>query len=249
MTCGSDHFVCSTWQSDGNTWNATPQVKTWPDEPPSRASAQPELTSLLLLQAWPTSSHREAIFEVLNMYVVSNDTSCFGLEAQRCQPPLLTHVHCCVHREALAAERMWTKQSEQWIRLKSRHLVALLTEDMGPADYGQITKSAGCLTRSDHFYWLAGRLCHSDWFCKLARLANIFNHLNGLNLVSSHNLPCTQVWKATVKKIDVWEKRLARTDYESFENVSRVFGWGEVASQNCSSCWWKPTYLNSQMQN
>ncbi len=65
---------------------------------------------------------------------------------------------------------------------------------------------------------LADRLCDFDWLCKLAYLAEIFSHLNGLNLA----LQGTAVTMFHVQnKIEATiKKRIARANYESFENVS-----------------------------
>lgn len=214
----------------------------------------------------------EAIFDILNDFIISNDinwTKCVGLSTDgaramlgrhsvvvkrvRDVAPLLTHVHCCIHREALAAKRMPMDLKtvlDDAVRMvnyiKSRplqaHLFSLLCDEMG-REHRQLLLhtevrwlSRGVLTRLlqlrdevrtffiDSKFRLADRLCDFDWLCKLAYVADIFSHLNGLNLA----LQGTAVTmfhvhnkiEATIKKIDLWRKRIAKANYESFENVS-----------------------------
>uniref|UniRef100_A0A671RDF4 DUF4371 domain-containing protein n=1 Tax=Sinocyclocheilus anshuiensis TaxID=1608454 RepID=A0A671RDF4_9TELE len=103
----------------------------------------------------------EAIFEILNDFIISNDinwTKCVGLHTDgaramlgrhsgvvkrvRDVAPRLTRVHCCIHREALAAKRMPMDLKtvlDNAVRMvnyiKSRplqaHLFSLLCEEMG----------------------------------------------------------------------------------------------------------------------
>lgn len=214
-----------------------------------------------------------AIFDILNDFMISNDidwTKCVGLSTDgaramlgrhsgvvkrvRDVAPLLTHVHCCIHREALAAKRMPMDLKtvlDDAVRMvnyiKSRPLQArlfsLLCEEMG-SEHRQLLlhtevrwlSRGRVLTRLfqlrdevrtffiDSKFELADRLCDFEWLCKLAYLADIFSHLNGLNLA----LQGTAVTmfhvqnkiEATIKKFDLWGKRIARANYESFENLS-----------------------------
>uniref|UniRef100_A0A673GQG2 DUF4371 domain-containing protein n=1 Tax=Sinocyclocheilus rhinocerous TaxID=307959 RepID=A0A673GQG2_9TELE len=215
----------------------------------------------------------EAIFDILNDFIISSDinwTKCVELSTDGARAmlvrhsgvvkrvkdvaSLLTYIHCCIHREELAAKRMPMDLKtvlDDAVRMvnyiKSRPLQArlfsLLCEEMG-SEHRQLLlhtevrwlSRGRVLTRLfqlrdevrtffiDSKFELADRLCDFDWLCKLAYLADIFSHLNGLNLA----LQGTAVTmfhvhnkiEATVKKIDLWGKRIARANYESFENVS-----------------------------
>uniref|UniRef100_A0A671RCV7 DUF4371 domain-containing protein n=1 Tax=Sinocyclocheilus anshuiensis TaxID=1608454 RepID=A0A671RCV7_9TELE len=157
----------------------------------------------------------EAIFEILNDFIISNDinwTKCVGLHTDgaramlgrhsgvvkrvRDVAPRLTRVHCCIHREALAAKRMPMDLKtvlDNAVRMvnyiKSRplqaHLFSLLCEEMG-SEHRQLflhtevrwLSRGRVLTRPFQLHCL----CDFDWLCKLAYLADIFSHLNGLNL-------------------------------------------------------------------
>ncbi|KAL1276972.1 hypothetical protein QQF64_023645 [Cirrhinus molitorella] len=168
----------------------------------------------------------EAIFDILNDFMISNNinwTKCIGLSTDgaramlgrhsgvvkrvRDVAPLLTHVHCCIHREALAGKRMPVDLKtvlDDAVRMvnyiKSRPLQArlfsLLCEEMG-SEHRQLLlhtevrwlSHGKVLTRLfqlrdevrtffiDSKFELADRLCDFDWLCKLAYLADIFSYL------------------------------------------------------------------------
>ena len=75
----------------------------------------------------------------------------------------------------------------------------------------------------DSRFELAGLFCDFEWLCKLAYLADIFSYLNGLN-VSLQGKAVTMFHvhskvEATIKKLALWDKRVAQNNYECFDNL------------------------------
>ncbi len=76
----------------------------------------------------------------------------------------------------------------------------------------------------DSKFELAHRFTDFEWLAKLAYLADIFSHLNGLNLalqgaaVNTFNVQ--NKVEATIRKLALWAKRVDRSNCDSFENLS-----------------------------
>lgn len=75
----------------------------------------------------------------------------------------------------------------------------------------------------DSRFELLDRFCDFEWLCKLAYLANIFSYLNELNL-SLQGKAVTMFHvhskiEATIKKLMLWDRRVAQNNYESFDNL------------------------------
>lgn len=186
----------------------------------------------------------EAIFDILNMFMVSSDIGwpkCIGLSTDgarammaqhsgvvkrvRDVSPLLTHVHCCIHREALAAKRMpmdskavLDKAVRMMNYIKSRplqtRLFALLCEEMG-SDHHQLLVH----TEVRWLTWLVQlwdevRIFFGDSKSELGRH---FRPLEWTQLVLQGRAATIfhvhNTIEATVKKIDLWEKRMARANW------------------------------------
>ena len=68
---------------------------------------------------------------------------------------------------------------------------------------------------------LSDQFCDFKWLCKLAYLADIFGYLNGLNL-SLQGKAVTMFHvhskiEATIRKLEVWDRRVVQNNYESFD--------------------------------
>ncbi|XP_058261614.1 zinc finger BED domain-containing protein 5-like isoform X2 [Hemibagrus wyckioides] len=185
----------------------------------------------LFCKPLPAQTTAEAIFDILNAFIDSNGidwSKCVGLSTDGARAmvghrngvaarvktvaPLMSSVHCSLHREALATKKMPTDlrcvldeavKIVNFIKtrpLQSR-LFRLLCEEMG-SDHVQLllhtevrwlSRGRG-LTRffesrnevgiflSDSNFPLSDRLSDFEWFAKLSYLSDIYNHLNGVNL-------------------------------------------------------------------
>ncbi|XP_062297923.1 zinc finger BED domain-containing protein 5-like [Scomber scombrus] len=168
--------------------------------------------------------------------------------------PLASSVHCSIHREALAAKKMPLELKtvlDQAVKavnfIKSRplqsHLFGVLCGEMG-SDHKQLLlhtevrwlSRGKVLTRlfelrdEVRLFFLNSKFelahCFNDfeWLAKLAYLADIFSHLNSLNLalqgsaVSVFNVQ--HKVEATIRKLAQWKKRVDQGNYDSFENMS-----------------------------
>ncbi|XP_026093452.1 zinc finger BED domain-containing protein 5-like [Carassius auratus] len=185
----------------------------------------------LFCKPLPAQSTAQAIFDILNAFIVSNGidwSKCVGLSTDgaramvghrngvvarvKTAAPLMSSVHCSLHREALATKKMPTDlrcvldeavKIVNFIKtrpLQSR-LFRLLCEEMG-SDHVQLLlhtevrwlSRGRVLTRlfelrneariflSDSNFPLSDRLSDFEWLAKLSYLSDIFNHLNGVNL-------------------------------------------------------------------
>ena len=226
----------------------------------------------LFCKQLPSHTTAETIFDTLNEFMVSNEIDwekCVGLSTDgaramvgrltgvvkrvRDVAPLVTAVHCSIHREALATKTMpadFKTVLDEAVRtvnfIKSRplqsRLFAILCAEMG-SDHRQLllhTKvrwlSRGkVLTRLfelrdevrtffvDSRFELSDRFCDFKWLCKLAYLADIFSYLNGLNL-SLQGKTATMFHvhskiEATIRKLELWDRRVGKNNYESFDNL------------------------------
>ncbi|CAL9700336.1 unnamed protein product [Knipowitschia caucasica] len=185
----------------------------------------------LFCKPLPSNTTGEAVFEAINDFMVSNEidwAKCVGLSTDGARAmvgrltgvvkrvkdvaPLLTAVHCSIHREALATKTMpadLNKVLNEAVKtvnfIKSRplqsRLFGILCAEMG-SEHRQLLlhtevrwlSRSKVLTRLyelrdevrvffvDVRFELAERFCDFEWLCKLAYLADIFGYLNGLNL-------------------------------------------------------------------
>uniref|UniRef100_A0A3B1IGP9 Uncharacterized protein n=1 Tax=Astyanax mexicanus TaxID=7994 RepID=A0A3B1IGP9_ASTMX len=76
----------------------------------------------------------------------------------------------------------------------------------------------------DSNFELSDRFTDFEWLAKLSYLSDIFTHLNGLNLsLQGKSVTAFHVQnkiEATIKKLDMWTKRVEQSNYESFDNLS-----------------------------
>ncbi|CAK6977302.1 zinc finger BED domain-containing protein 5-like [Scomber scombrus] len=159
-----------------------------------------------------------------------------------------------IHREALAAKKMPLELKtvlDQAVKavnfIKSRplqsRLFGVLCGEMG-SDHKQLLldtevrwlSRGKVLTRlfelrdEVRLFFLNSKFelahCFNDfeWLAKLAYLADIFSHLNSLNLALQGS--AVSVFKvqhkveATIRKLAQWKKRVDQGNYDSFENIS-----------------------------
>uniref|UniRef100_A0AAV2LBI9 Serine-threonine/tyrosine-protein kinase catalytic domain-containing protein n=1 Tax=Knipowitschia caucasica TaxID=637954 RepID=A0AAV2LBI9_KNICA len=172
--------------------------------------------------------------------------------------PLLTAVHCSIHREALATKTMsadLNKVLNEAVKtvnfIKSRplqsRLFGILCAEMG-SEHRQLLlhtevrwlSRGKVLTRLyelrdevrvffvDVRFELAERFCDFEWLCKLAYLADIFGYLNGLNLsLQGKTVTVFQVQNkidATIKKFEMWDRRVGQNNFESLDSLSDLLG-------------------------
>ena len=226
----------------------------------------------LLCKQLPSHTTAETIFDTLNEFMVSNEIDwekCVGLSTDgaramvgrltgvvkrvRDVAPLVTAVHCSIHREALATKTMpadFKTVLDEAVRtvnfIKSRplqsRLFAILCAEMG-SDHRQLLlhtevwwlSRGKVLTRLfelrdevrtffvDSRFELSDRFCDFKWLCKLAYLADNFSYLNGLNL-SLQGKTATMFHvhskiEATIRKLELWDRRVGKNNYESFDNL------------------------------
>lgn len=185
----------------------------------------------LFCKPLPAQSTAQAIFDILNAFIVSNGidwSKCVGLSTDGARAmvghrngvvarvktvaPLMSSVHCSLHREALATKKMPTDlrcvldeavKIVNFIKtrpLQSR-LFRLLCEEMG-SDHVQLLlhtevrwlsrgrvlsrlfelRNEARIFLSDSKFPLSDRLSDFEWLAKLSYLSDIFSHLNGVNL-------------------------------------------------------------------
>uniref|UniRef100_A0AAR2INL2 DUF4371 domain-containing protein n=1 Tax=Pygocentrus nattereri TaxID=42514 RepID=A0AAR2INL2_PYGNA len=76
----------------------------------------------------------------------------------------------------------------------------------------------------DSNFELSDRFTDFEWLAKLSYLSDIFTHLNGLNLsLQGKSVTAFHVQnkiEATIKKLDMWTKRVEQSNYESFDDLS-----------------------------
>ncbi|XP_057184698.1 zinc finger BED domain-containing protein 5 [Triplophysa rosa] len=227
----------------------------------------------LFCKPLPGQSTAQAIFDILNAFIVSNGidwSKCVGLSTDGARAmtghrnglvarvktlaPLVSSVHCSIHREALATKKMPTDLKcvlDEAVKIvnfiKTRplqsRLFRLLCEEMG-SDHVQLLlhtevrwlSRGRVLTRlfelrneaqiflSDSKCPLSDRLSDFEWLAKLSYLSDIFNHLNGVNLsLQGKSVTAFQVQnkiEATIKKLDIWARRICKSHAELFENLS-----------------------------
>lgn len=228
---------------------------------------------LLFCRPLPTRSTAEAIFDILNAFVVSNGiewSKCVGVSTDGARAMLGQHsgvvsrvkavapqassVHCSIHREALAAKKMPLNLKtvlDQAVKavnfIKSRplqtRLFSVLCGEMG-SDHQQLLlhtevrwlSRGKVLTRLfelrdevrvfflDSKFELAHCFSDFEWLAKLGYLADIFSHLNALNLAlqgSAVNMFKVQhKVEGAIRKLAQWDKRVDQSNYDSFENLS-----------------------------
>ena len=78
----------------------------------------------------------------------------------------------------------------------------------------------------DSRFDLSDRFGDFEWICKLTYLADIFGYLNGLNLSLQGKAVNTfhvhSKIEATIRKLELWERRARQNNYESFDNLSEL---------------------------
>ena len=227
----------------------------------------------LFCKPLPSQATAENIFDTLNEFMVSSEidwAKCVGLSTDGARvmvrrltgvvkrvkdvAPLVTAVHCSIHREALATKTMpadFKTVLEEAVRtvnfIKSRplqsRLFAILCAEMGSDHRRQLLlhtevrwlSRGEVLTRLfelrdevrtffvDSRFELSDRFCDFKWLCKLANLSDIFSYLNGLNLsLQGKTATMFQVYskiKATIRKLELWDRRVGRKNYGSFDNL------------------------------
>ncbi|XP_028314934.1 zinc finger BED domain-containing protein 5 [Gouania willdenowi] len=214
----------------------------------------------------------EAVFEVMNEFMVANEIEwgkCVGLSTDGARAmvgrlsgvvkrvkdvaPLLTPVHCSIHREALATKtmpanlKMVLDEAVKTVNfIKSRplqsRLFGILCAEMGSKHHQLLLHTevrwlsrGKVLTRLyelrdevrvffvDKTFELSDRFCDFVWLSTLAYLADIFEHLNGLNLsLQGKSVTVFQVQnkiEASIKKFELWDRRVAQNNYESFDSL------------------------------
>uniref|UniRef100_A0A3Q1FZU4 Uncharacterized protein n=1 Tax=Acanthochromis polyacanthus TaxID=80966 RepID=A0A3Q1FZU4_9TELE len=178
-----------------------------------------------------TNTTGEAVFEVINDFMIAHEIEwrkCVGLSTDgaramvgrlsgvvkrvKAVAPLVTAVHCSIHREALATKTMpanLKKVLDEAVKtvnfIKSHPLQSRLFEilcvEMGSEHRQLLLNTEVCwlshgkvLTRLyelrdevrvffvDIRFELSDRFCDFEWLSTLAYLADIFAYLNGLNL-------------------------------------------------------------------
>ncbi|CAL9694137.1 unnamed protein product [Knipowitschia caucasica] len=231
----------------------------------------------LFCKPLPSNTTGEAVFEAINDFMVSNEidwAKCVGLSTDGARAmvgrltgvvkrvkdvaPLLTAVHCSIHREALATKTMsadLNKVLNEAVKtvnfIKSRplqsRLFGILCAEMG-SEHRQLLlhtevrwlSRGKVLTRLyelrdevrvffvDVRFELAERFCDFEWLCKLAYLADIFGYLNGLNLsLQGKTVTVFQVQNkidATIKKFEMWDRRVGQNNFESLDSLSDLLG-------------------------
>lgn len=146
-------------------------------------------------------------------------------------PPLVTAVHCCIHREALATKTMPTDlrtvlddavRTVNFIErcLLQSCLFAILRVEMGSDhQHGKVLTRLYELREevqtffADSWFELSDQFCDFEWLCKLAYLADIFSYLNGLNLLlqgkAETMFHVNSKTEATIKKLLLRDRRVA----------------------------------------
>ncbi|KAK7901480.1 hypothetical protein WMY93_018249 [Mugilogobius chulae] len=227
---------------------------------------------VLFCKPLQTNTTGEAVFETINEFIASHEMEWakrVGLSTDGARAmvgrltgvvkrvkdvaPLLTAVHCSIHREALATKTMPANLKtvlDEAVRtvnfIKSRplqsRLFGILCAEMG-SEHRQLLlhtevrwlSRGKVLTRLyelrdevrvffvDTSFELADRFCDFEWLCTLAYLADMFGHLNGLNLsLQGKAVTVFQVQnkiEATIQKFELWDKRMAQDNCEAFESL------------------------------
>ncbi|XP_056095124.1 zinc finger BED domain-containing protein 5-like [Rhinichthys klamathensis goyatoka] len=177
-----------------------------------------------------TRTTAEALFDMLNGFITEHGidwSRCVGISTdgaaamvgqhtglvKRVQAvaPQAKSIHCCIHREALAAKRMppdlktildEAVKTVNFIKARplNSRLFSVLCDEMG-SEHRQLLlhTEVRWLSRGkvlarlyelrdevrlfllDSKFDLSGRFNDADWLAKLAYLSDIFEHLNGLN--------------------------------------------------------------------
>lgn len=167
--------------------------------------------------------------------------------------------HCCIHREALAVKQMppmlklsfdevvkiinFIKTRPLQSRLfealckdmKSDHVQLLLHTEIRWLSRGKILERFFELRDEVRVFVLGNKCSNSltdfDWLCMVAYLADIFEHLNVLNLnLQGHYVDIFRVEdkiEAIIKKFQVWAKRV---DKNSLSNFPTLQGFLELES-------------------
>ncbi|KAJ4945691.1 hypothetical protein JOQ06_023370 [Pogonophryne albipinna] len=88
----------------------------------------------------------------------------------------------------------------------------------------------------DSKFELSDRFSDAPWLAKLAYLADIFEHLNGLNRsLQGKSVTLFHVQdkvEATIKKMEMWARRLEQSNYDSFANLSDFLDTAEMQLPN-----------------
>lgn len=173
----------------------------------------------------------------------------------RAVAPYAKATHCCIHRQALATKSMHADLKQvldEAVKIinhvKGRplnaRLFSQLCDEMG-SDYTQLLfhtevrwlSRGKVLTRLfqlreellvflDETFILRHRMYDWDWLCRLAYLADVFGHLNNLNLSLQGKLVSVfhvqDKVSAMIAKLRLWHRRLNCGEFDAFPSLHEL---------------------------
>uniref|UniRef100_K7FJU0 BED-type domain-containing protein n=1 Tax=Pelodiscus sinensis TaxID=13735 RepID=K7FJU0_PELSI len=221
-----------------------------------------EVKDLLFCKPLPTHTTAEAIFDMLNCFIVGNNIDwknvlglakgAHGMTGQYCGvvthiksvAPYATSIQRSIHCEALATKKipaalksaLYESVKVNYIKAHpfNSRLFAVLCDEMGSDHCQLLLHTEVCwLSRGkvlmrifemDIKFELAHCFHDFNWLAILAYLADVFGHLNGLNLnLQEKAVTHFQVQdkiETMIKKLELWSSQIDQSNYDSFSNLS-----------------------------